>query len=96
VTGLVVLVTAIVIGNTVLAAVAIAIAALGLVLLAIDGRKERETSSTDDAADSQSDEGDSAPPVAGLKPELFTPDVSYEEAVQQTDDDVELDVEGNG
>lgn len=98
-TAMVVLVAAIILGNTLLAAIAIGIAILGLILLGRDWLKERGDSETDADADQRSDRREpddgAVSPGDGLKPELFTPDVSYEEAVQGVDDDDEdFDLEG--
>jgi hypothetical protein len=99
-TAMVVLVAAMIVGNTWLAAIAIGIATVGLILLGRSWLEAREDSETDGDADQRSDrrerKDDTAPPGDGLKPELFAPDVSYEEAVQGVDDDEDFDVEGNG
>ena len=95
VAGMVVLVAAIVVSNTMLAAIAIGIAIVGLILLGRDWLKQRNTVETDEAADQRADEPTSRSESA-LKPELFTPDVSYEEAVEGVDDDEDLDLEGKG
>jgi hypothetical protein len=93
VTATVVLVAAIVLGNTLLAAVAVGIALLGLSLLGRDWLRERRDSATDVEADQRSDRLE--PGDNGLTPELFRPDVSYEEAVNDVDDDQDFDLEGN-
>lgn len=99
-TAMVVLVAAMIAGNTWLAAIAIGIATVGLILLGRYWLEAREDSETDGDADQRSGrrepKDDTAPPGDGLKPELFAPDVSYEEAVQGVDDDEDFDVEGNG
>jgi hypothetical protein len=98
VTGLVVLLVAIFMSSPLLAAVAIGVATAGAILLGLDWRRERSTAATgadaDRHVDSQQAAGD--PSAKKLAPELFTPDVSYEEAVQEVDDDEELDLDGNG
>ncbi|MGC2655458.1 MAG: hypothetical protein WA317_18100 [Mycobacterium sp.] len=98
VAGMVVLVAAIIVGKTLLAVIAVVIAIVGLILLSRDWIKESRSSETEADADQRSHRrepnGDTAPPGDGLKPELFTPDVSYEEAVQGVDDDEDLDLEG--
>lgn len=100
VAGMGFLMAAIIMGNTLLAAIAIGIGIVGLVLLTRAWLKERGESEIDADRDQQSDrrvaEGNAASPGRGLKPELFTPDVSYEEAVQDVDDDEDLDLEGKG
>jgi hypothetical protein len=100
VTAVVVLVAAMIVGNTLLAALAIGIAIVGLILLGRDWLRERGESETDGDEDQRSDGGEpndhTAPPGDGLKPELFTPDVSYEEAVQGVDDEEDFDLEGDG
>lgn len=99
-TAMVALVAAIISGKTLLAAIAVGIGIVGLILLGRDWLKERGAPGTgpdgDQRSDRQKPEGDAAPPGDGLKPELFTPDVSYEEAVQGVDDDGEdFDLEGD-
>ena len=100
VAGIGFLMAAIVMGNTLLAAIAIGIGLVGLILLTRDWLKERGESEIGAESDQRSDrrvaEGDAASPGKGLKPELFTPDVSYEEAVEGVDDDEDLDLEGKG
>ena len=100
VAGIGFLMAAIVMGNTLLAAIAIGIGLVGLILLTRDWLKERGESEIGAESDQRSDrrvaEGDAASPGKSLKPELFTPDVSYEEAVQDVDDDEDLDLEGKG
>jgi hypothetical protein len=100
VTGMVVLLVAVFLSNTVLAAIAIGIAVVGLILLSRDWRKERGNAEADGKAGQEADRratpGDTSPSGNGLTPELFTPDVSYEEAVQEVDDDDELDLGSDG
>jgi hypothetical protein len=84
--GLAVLAAAILTGNTILALVVIAVAALGLVLLARDWFKERRRLAGASAdADAEPAEHHEHPPGATrekrpLAPDMFEPDVSYEEA----------------
>jgi hypothetical protein len=100
VTGMVVLLVAVFLSNTVLAAIAIGIAVVGLILLSRDWRKERGNAEADGKAGQEADRrptpGDTSLSANGLTPELFTPDVSYEEAVQEVDDDDELDLGSDG
>lgn len=100
VTGMVVLLVAIFLSNTVLAAIAIAIALVGLILLSRDWLNQRGNAEADGKkgheAGRQETPRDTSPPTNSLRPELFTPDVSYEEAVQQVDDDQELDLGSDG
>ena len=100
VAGIVFLGAAIIMGSTLLAAVAIGIGIVGLILLSRDWQKERGKSETDTDTDQRPDRrdarGDTASSGDGLKPELFTPDVTYEEAVQDVGDDEDLDLEGSG
>jgi len=96
--GLAVLAAAILTGNTILALVVIAVAALGLVLLARDWFKERRRLASASAeADAQSAEHHE-PHEPGatrekqpLEPDLFEPDVSYEEAEEAEHHDVRDD-----
>ncbi len=94
---MVVLLVAIFMSNSFLAAIAIGIAVAGSILLSRDWLSERRTTKTDAGADEQSDSREPEDDTSsdGLKPELFTPDVSYEEAVQVVDDDEDFDLEGN-
>ncbi len=97
-TAIVVLLVAIVMSNTVLVAVSVGIAIMGLILLRRDWLSEGAEAETEGAAGKDPDRRESAADnpssVGGLTPELFTPDVSYEEAVRQVDDDEELDLGG--
>ena len=80
--GIAMLAVAIVTGNTFVAVLVIALAALGLVLLARDGLKERKYFDATDP-DGRSDR-DQQPPDehahASLQPDEFEPDVLYEES----------------
>lgn len=101
VTAMVVLVVAVIVGNTLLAALAVGIATVGLILLRRDWLREREDSGTDGDGNQRpgrrESEDDTAPSGSDLKPEFFTPDVSYEEAVTGVDDDDEdIDLGGIG
>ncbi len=98
VTALIVLLVAIFLSSPVVAALAIGIAVVGSILLSRDYRRQRGTAATGTDADQQADrrqrDGDTS--AKELKPELFTPDVSYEEAVREVDDDEDLDLDGTG
>ncbi|MBV9090909.1 MAG: hypothetical protein JO044_13580 [Mycobacteriaceae bacterium] len=87
VVGLAVLATAILTGNTILALVVIAVAALGLLLLTRawwkDRRRPRDAPDEADAApagDQESGQRGIARQKRALEPDQFEPDVSMEEA----------------
>lgn len=92
------LLVAIVMSNTVLVAISVGIAIVGLILLRRDWLSERADAKADGATgkdpDRRGSAADNSLSVGGLTPELFAPDVSYEEAVQQVDDDEDLDLGG--
>lgn len=89
VVGLAVLAAAILTGNTILALLVIAVAAVGLLLLARDwlaDRRRPEMDSTaqpeavDDAVHDGGMQGEVGREKRALEPDLFEPDVSYEDA----------------
>ena len=95
--GIILLVAAIISGSSAIAFVAVGVAIVGSVLLARDWLRQRKTPETTDATQAgqspleADDERDDA-----FKPEMFEPDISYEEAVESADDtdDIDLDVDG--
>lgn len=95
--GIVLLVAAIISGSSATAFAAIVVAIVGSVLLARDWLRERKTPQTTDVAQAgrSTPEADDARDDA-FKPEMFEPDISYEEAVESADDtdDLDLDVDG--
>jgi membrane protein implicated in regulation of membrane protease activity len=84
VVGLAVLAAAILTGNTILALIVIALAAVGLLLLARDWLADRRRPEMDSAAepDAVHDRGmqGEVGEKGALEPDLFEPDVSYEDA----------------
>ena len=86
--GVLLLAAAMISGSSAVAFVAIAVAIVGSVLLARDWLRERKTPETTEA--------DVAQDHDAFKPEMFEPDISYEEAVESADDtdDIDLDVDG--
>ncbi len=88
------IVIAIVMSNTVVALIAIAIAIIGLFFLIRDWRTEgasRESRDTGSQADD--DQQEKAQRTNAVRPDLFEPDVSYEEAVESADDIDDFDLQ---
>lgn len=97
-TGFVVMAIAIFTGSTVMAVIAIAIAILGLLLLAKDWRKQHRARAAGEATDPPAGKGPPNETPNRLEPEMFEPDVSYEEATESADDTEVFDfgAEGTG
>lgn len=96
--GMVLLAVAVITGSTVIALFAIAIAIVGLLLMARDWRNERRARETEDSTDWPADERQPqrAPKTDEINAEMFEPDVSYEEAIESADDTEDFDLEGDG
>jgi hypothetical protein len=98
--GMVVLAVAILTGSTFIALVVIGLAVVGLVLLARDWLKHREASGTADTAHPEAGERRQEEEVAhgdrALNPDMFEPDVLYDEAVEGAAEDEDFDVETEG
>ncbi len=92
---MVVIVIAILLSNTIVALIAIAIAIVGLFFLVRDWRTEAASRDISDTNDPRAGEDgqDDARNTSALQPELFEPDVSYEEAVESADDIDDFDLE---
>jgi hypothetical protein len=98
--GMAALAVAIVTGSTVIALIVIGLATVGLLLLARDWLKQRAPSGTAGAADLQPDErraqDEVTPEDRALNPDLFEPDVPYDEALEEATKDENLDREFDG
>jgi hypothetical protein len=94
--GMVVLAMAIVTGSTVIALIVIGLAMVGLVLLARDWLKHREPGGTPVGVDRWPDERrpEEEPPQGDkvVNPDMFEPDLSYEEAIESAAEDEDLDI----
>jgi hypothetical protein len=94
------LAVAILLGNTFIALVVIGLAAIGLLLLARDWLKQREPRDTAGGAhlrpDERPPEGEVEHGDGALNPDMFEPDVSYEEAIEAAAEDEDLDIEDEG
>jgi hypothetical protein len=83
VVGLAVLAAAILTGNTILPLIVIALAAVGLLLLARDWLADRRRPEMDSTAEPDAEptgQGEVGREKRALEPDLFEPDVSYEDA----------------
>ncbi|WP_163756263.1 hypothetical protein [Mycobacterium botniense] len=99
-TGMIVLAVAIVTGSTVIALVVIGLAMLGLLLLARDWWKHRGSgealSPTSFRRDGHQPEGEVAHEDRALNPDMFEPDVLYDEILGNISDEEGFDVESEG
>ncbi len=84
------IVVAIMLSNAIVAAIAVAIAMVGLFFLIRDWRTEGSSGKSGDTGENQPDETQETP---GLQPDYFEPDVSYEEAVETADDFDDFELE---
>lgn len=91
---------AILTGSTVIALVVIGLALVGLLLLARDWLREPKPAEIADNAHRETDEHltdeDAAQADRSLNPDMFEPDVSYDEAVESAAADEDLDVDDTG
>jgi len=95
-----VLAVAVITGNTVIALAVIGLATVGLLLLARDWLKQRQPRDTAGSehpeADKRRPEGEVAREDRALNPDMFEPDVSYDEALEDATEDEDFDVEDEG